>query len=215
MKNICVAPSILSADFSILGEEIKAVQEAGADIIHLDVMDGHFVPNITFGPALVKSIRKDATAPLDCHLMISEPEKYVEAFAEAGADMISVHAEIEGLEGTVRKIRSMKCKAGAAINPPFKVEDLFPYLDYLNFVLIMTVHAGFSGQAMIEDCLGKIGVVKKEIERRGLKTLIEVDGGVTQENVKKVIDAGADIIVAGSAIYGKRGYKKAIADLRG
>lgn len=210
-----IAPSILSADFSRLGEEVKAVEEAGADLIHIDVMDGHFVPNITIGPDIVKAIRKVTALPLDVHLMIESPEKYIERFAEAGADMISIHYEACNLEKLLTMIRKMKCKAGAVINPPTPIEKFLPFVDYADFALVMTVNPGFGGQEMIPECVEKIKRLKKYIsEERKFKKLIEVDGGVKASNVQQVIDAGVDIIVAGSAIFGQKDYKKAIETLK-
>jgi ribulose-phosphate 3-epimerase len=210
-----IAPSILSADFSRLGEEVKVVAKAGADLIHIDVMDGHFVPNITIGPDVVRAVRKVTDLPLDVHLMIEEPMKYIERFAEAGADMISVHVEACDMEKTLTSIRKLKCKAGAVINPPTPVEKLLPFVEYADFVLIMTVNPGFGGQAMIPECVEKIRRLKKYIsEEKKLKTLIEVDGGIKTSNVKQAVSAGADIIVAGSAIFGSKDYAKAIEMLK-
>jgi ribulose-phosphate 3-epimerase len=210
-----IAPSILSADFSRLGEEVKVVAKAGADLIHIDVMDGHFVPNITIGPDVVRAVRKVTDLPLDVHLMIEEPMKYIERFAEAGADMLSVHVEACDMEKTLTSIRKLKCKAGAVINPPTPVEKLLPFVEYADFVLIMTVNPGFGGQAMIPECVEKIRRLKKYIsEEKKLKTLIEVDGGIKTSNVKQAVSAGADIIVAGSAIFGSKDYAKAIEMLK-
>ncbi len=210
-----IAPSILSADFSRLGEEVKAVEEAGADLIHIDVMDGHFVPNITVGPDVVKAVRKVTSLPLDVHLMIESPEKYIERFAEAGADMISIHYEACNLEKLLTMIRKMKCKAGAVINPPTPIEKFLPFVDYADFALVMTVNPGFGGQEMIPACVEKIKRLRKYIsEERKFKKLIEVDGGIKASNVQQVIDAGVDIIVAGSAIFGQKDYKKAIEALK-
>jgi ribulose-phosphate 3-epimerase len=210
-----IAPSILSADFSKLGEEVAAVETAGADLLHIDIMDGHFVPNITVGPDIVKAVRKSASLPLDVHLMIENPEKYIERFAEAGADMISVHFEACNLEKVLPIIRKLKCKAGAVINPPTDVEKFIPYVEYADYVLVMTVNPGFGGQALIPECVEKIKRLRQYISiERKLKTVIEVDGGVKISNVKTVSDAGANIVVAGSAIFGSKDYKKTIEDMK-
>ncbi|PIR16779.1 MAG: ribulose-phosphate 3-epimerase [Deltaproteobacteria bacterium CG11_big_fil_rev_8_21_14_0_20_49_13] len=210
-----IAPSILSADFGRLAEEVKAVEEAGADIIHVDVMDGHFVPNITIGPDVVKAVRKATAIPLDVHLMIEHPEKYIEKFAEAGADMLSVHFEACDLEKILTAIRKLKCKAGAVINPPSDVEKFLPFVEYADFVLVMTVNPGFGGQSLIHSCLEKIRRLHKHIyEDKKWNKLIEVDGGIKVSNVKEVTSAGGQIIVAGSAIFGKKDYKKAIEELK-
>lgn len=210
-----IAPSLLSADFAVLGEEVKKVEAAGADILHVDVMDGHFVPNITIGPDIVAAIRKNSTLPLDVHLMIEHPEKYIERFAEAGADMISVHYEACDLEKLLTSIHRLKCKAGAVLNPPTSVEKILPFVEYADYVLVMTVNPGFGGQGMIPACIEKIRSLKKYIhEEKKLKVLIEVDGGVKPSNVQEVVDAGADIIVAGSAIFGQKDYSKVISQLK-
>lgn len=209
-----IAPSILSADFSKLGEEISAVERAGADIIHVDVMDGHFVPNITIGVPVVKSIRKTTKLPLDCHLMIKDPGKYIEDFANAGADMISVHVETCDLKKLLPAIKHLGVKAGAVVNPPTPLEKLIPYTELVDFILVMTVNPGFGGQGMIEDCLDKIKRLKDIRERKGLSFLIEVDGGIKADNVQKVKDAGADIYVAGSAIFNHPPYDVVISKLR-
>ncbi|HPW44845.1 MAG TPA: ribulose-phosphate 3-epimerase [bacterium] len=209
-----IAPSILSADFAKLGEEISAVERAGADVIHIDVMDGHFVPNITIGPLVVKGIRKTTRLPLDCHLMIEEPEKYIAAFAKAGADWISVHVETSDLRNLLPDIRKLECKAGIVINPPTPVEKIFPYLELADFVLIMTVNPGFGGQKMIYDSVEKISIIKKRLKEMGASIPVEVDGGVNSNTVNRVLSAGADIIVAGSAIFESNDYAKSIASLR-
>lgn len=210
-----IAPSILSADFAQLGEEVKTVSEAGADIIHIDVMDGHFVPNITIGPDIVKAVRQYTELPLDVHLMIENPEKYIERFAEAGADMISVHIEACNLEKILPAIKKLKCKAGAVINPPTPIEKFIPFVEYADFVLVMTVNPGFGGQSLINECVEKIRVLHKHIhvDKKWSKP-IEVDGGVKTSNIKVVSDAGADIFVAGSAIFNSKDYAKTIAEMK-
>ncbi len=210
-----IAPSILSCDFGRIAEEIKAIEEAGAEILHVDVMDGHFVPNITMGPPVIKSIRKYSNIPLDVHLMISEPDKYIEQFAEAGADMLSVHIEACDLEKTLRAIRKLKCKAGAVINPPTDIETFLPYVEYADYVLVMTVNPGFGGQKFMPECVDKIKRLKHFIsEERKLKTLIEVDGGIKISNIQEVASAGADILVAGSAIFHSKDYKQTISEMK-
>ena len=210
MKNkILIAPSILSADFSRLGEEIKAVA-AGADWIHVDVMDGNFVPNITIGPLVVRDIRKITKLPLDVHLMIDDPGKYVDEFAKAGGDIITFHMEAcRDPKGLIQKIRSHGKKAGASIRPKTGLGILKGILSDLDLVLIMTVEPGFAGQEFIKEALPKIS------ELRGLfKKDIEVDGGINSETSRLALDAGANALVAGSAVFKKEDYKKAIGDLR-
>lgn len=191
-----VAPSILSCDFSKLKEEIKMVEEAGADLIHIDVMDGHFVPNITFGPLICEAVNKITDLPLDVHLMIENPEKYYERFIEAGADYISFHIEaVPEPTELLRKIRENGVKAGLTLNPPTPLSKILPYLKEVDFVLVMTVNPGFGGQKMIEDALSKIPELKK------YGVIVEVDGGIKKENAEKVVKLGADIIVSGSGIF--------------
>jgi ribulose-phosphate 3-epimerase len=216
-KKIKVAPSILSADFSRLGDEIRAVEAAGADIIHVDVMDGHFVPNITIGPMIVQSAREVTTLPLDVHLMITNPELYIADFAKAGADYITVHVETAfHLNRLVQSIKEHEgVKAAASLNPATPLSSLDYILEDLDMVLIMSVNPGFGGQAFIPSALDKIRTLRKLIDERGLKAEIEVDGGVKPDNAAKIIKAGADILVAGSAIFGMKDYAAAIRAIRG
>jgi ribulose-phosphate 3-epimerase len=216
-KKIKVAPSILSADFSRLGDEIRAVEAAGADIIHVDVMDGHFVPNITIGPMIVQSAREVTTLPLDVHLMITNPELYIADFAKAGADYITVHVETAfHLNRLVQSIKEHEgIKAAASLNPATPLSSLDYILEDLDMVLIMSVNPGFGGQAFIPSALDKIRTLRKLIDERGLKTEIEVDGGVKPDNAAMIIKAGADILVAGSAIFGMKDYAAAIRGIRG
>jgi ribulose-phosphate 3-epimerase len=206
-----IAPSILSADFGRLKEEILAVEAAGADYIHIDVMDGHFVPNITIGPVVVEAVRKITNLPLDVHLMIEQPDLYIPDFAKAGADILSVHFETcPHLQRTICLIRELSVKPAVVVNPATPVtflEDILPEVDW---VLIMSVNPGFGGQKFIPGALEKITRVKQMIAQRGLKVEIEVDGGITPVNVGQVCRAGADIVVAGSAIYHTPDYKKTI-----
>ncbi|MFT7034017.1 MAG: ribulose-phosphate 3-epimerase [Cyclobacteriaceae bacterium] len=202
-RTVKIAPSILSADFSKLGEEIKLVDQGGADIIHYDVMDGHFVPNMTIGPLVLKDIRKCTKLPIDVHLMISNPDQYIADFANAGADMISVHQETcTHLHRTIQLIKENGCKAGVVLNPHTPLNTLDEILPLLDFVLIMSVNPGFGGQKLIPETLTKISKLKAILAERGLGHIeIEIDGGVKIDNIKEVIDAGTDIIVSGSGIY--------------
>lgn len=212
---IKVAPSILSADFSRLGEEIKAVEAAGADMIHVDVMDGHFVPNITIGPLVVSAIAKATKLPLDVHLMIENPEKYIEPFAKAGANIISIHAEAaKQLEADLDLIKSCGVKPAVVINPKTPASKIEKVLHLVSMVLLMTVNPGFEGQKFITDVLPKIAEVKKMIDSRQLKVDIEVDGGINLETSPQVVKAGANVLVAGSAIYWSKNYKAVIDGLR-
>jgi ribulose-phosphate 3-epimerase len=212
-----IAPSILSADFSRLAEELRAVEAAGADLIHVDVMDGRFVPNITIGPVVVEALRASTKLPLDAHLMIVEPHRYVEAFARAGADGITVHEEaVQDLAPVLRQIRALGKRAAVAVNPASPIDRLLPLLPELDMVLIMTVNPGFSGQKYMPEGVPKIAALRAEIDRRGLKVDIEVDGGIAPATAPEVTAAGADILVAGSAVFGAAGkdYAGAIAALR-
>jgi ribulose-phosphate 3-epimerase len=197
-----LAPSILSADFARLGEEVRAVAAGGAAMIHLDVMDGHFVPNITIGPAVTAAVRKVTELPLDCHLMIEEPLRHVEAFAEAGAEMISVHLEAERhLHRTVTRIRELGAKAGVVINPATPLDSLSEILHSADFILLMSVNPGFGGQKLIAPVLRKVRELRERIDGLGLDTRIEIDGGVNLQNLEEVAATGVDMIVSGSAIF--------------
>lgn len=210
-----IAPSILSADFSCLGDEIRAVEAGGADYIHVDVMDGHFVPNITIGPLVVEAARKVTKLPLDVHLMISEPDRYIPDFAEAGADIIVFHAEASiHIHRTVQLIKSLGKKAGMSLNPATPLNYLDYIIDELDLVLLMTVNPGFGGQSFIEACVPKIQAVRRFIDERGLETELEVDGGVKTENIEVISRAGADVFVAGSAVFGSLDYSATIAELK-
>ena len=209
-----IAPSLLSADFSRLGEEIRDV-ESGADLLHLDVMDGHFVPNLTIGPAVVKACRKATKLPLDCHLMIEEPQKYIGAFLDAGANMISIHFEAEAhLQRALQMIRDGGAKAGIAINPATSPETLSAALDFCDYVLAMTVNPGFGGQKFIEPVVPKIRHISRLIRERGLRVDIEVDGGIDAKTAPHVVAAGATILVAGSAVFGAGDRRDAIERIR-
>ncbi|WP_066053127.1 ribulose-phosphate 3-epimerase [Robertmurraya korlensis] len=211
-----IAPSILSADFSKLGEDIKDVERGGADYIHVDVMDGHFVPNITIGPLVVEAIRPITKLPLDVHLMIENPDQYIEAFANAGADYITVHVEAcKHLHRTVHYIKSFGVKAGVVLNPATPVQTIEHVIDDIDMVLLMTVNPGFGGQKFIEGVLPKIRQVKDLVDKKGLSVEIEVDGGVNEETARKCVEAGATVLVAGSAIYNEKDRKKAIEKIRG
>ena len=212
-KDILIAPSILSADFSRLGEEIVSLEKAGADLIHVDVMDGHFVPNITIGALVVNSIRACTKLPFDVHLMISPTDSYIKDFADAGADHISIHLEAElHLHRTISLIRSLNKKVGIAINPGSPIEMLLPVIDEIDMVIVMSVNPGFAGQTFIRSTVDKIKSLKKMIGDRNI--LIEVDGGVTSDNARDCVAAGADILVAGSSIFMTPDYSGNIKSIR-
>ncbi len=211
MQKILIAPSILSADFSKLGQEIKDVERAGADWIHIDVMDGHFVPNITMGPAVVKSIRPVTKLPLDVHLMIKNPEKYIESFVKAGSDIITFHIEAEeDPREIIKLIRYFKKKVGVSIRPRTGIESIKTILPMVDMVLVMSVEPGFGGQEFMSESLSKIEELKKIFKKD-----IEVDGGVNSETVSEIIKKGANIIVAGTSVFGTKDYAGAIKRLRG
>jgi ribulose-phosphate 3-epimerase len=212
---IKIAPSLLSADFSRLAEELAAI-ELDADLLHLDVMDGHFVPNLTIGPAIVKACRAQSKLPFDCHLMIEEPQKYIAAFLDAGADMISVHFEAEPhLQRALQLIRDGGAKAGIAINPATPAESLTTALDFCDYVLVMTVNPGFGGQKFIEPVVPKIRHISEMVRERGLLVEIEVDGGIDAQTAPAVTGAGATILVAGSAVFGRPDRVAAMEAIRG
>jgi ribulose-phosphate 3-epimerase len=211
---IKIAPSLLSADFSCLAEELASVEQ-NADLLHLDVMDGHFVPNLTIGPAVVKALRPHSSKTFDCHLMIEQPQLYIERFLDAGAQMISVHIEAEAhLQRALQLIRSGGAKAGIALNPATSAEMLTTAIEFCDFVLVMTVNPGFGGQKFIEPCVPKIRRISQMIQERGLPVEIEVDGGIDVKTARLVADAGAKILVAGSAIFGQRDRAAAMRAIR-
>ena len=210
-----IAPSILSADFAQLGREIDAVARAGADWIHVDVMDGHFVPNITLGPLVVAAARRSTTLPLDVHLMITEPDRYITEFAQAGATVISVQVETcTHLNRTVGHIKECGAQAGVVLNPATPLNAIEWVLDEVDVVLLMSVNPGFGGQSFIPSTLERIRNLKKQLAEKGLSPLIEVDGGVNRHTIAAIAEAGADVFVAGSAIFGSDDYTKSIAALR-
>ena len=210
-----IAPSILSADFSKLGDEIKSVEEAGADWIHVDVMDGHFVPNITIGPLVVEAARRVTSLPIDVHLMIENPDRYIKDFAKAGADLISVQVEAcVHLNRTIQMIKESGLRAGAVLNPSTPLSSIEWIIEEVDFIMIMSVNPGFGGQNFIPNSLDKVGALRKMIRDRGLAALIEIDGGVNEKTIKNISDAGVDVFVAGSAIFKSPDYKKTIDKFR-
>lgn len=210
-----IAPSILSADFAQLGEEIRRVEEAGADLIHFDVMDGHFVSNISIGIPVLKAVRKITRLPLDAHLMISEPARYVAEFVKAGANSISVHTEVcHDLRGIAAQIRSAGARASIAINPETEPDRVLECADALDMILVMSVHPGFGGQEFIPDTLDKVRSIRRDLERRGIELDLEIDGGIKVDNVADAAEAGANIFVSGSGIFGHDDYVEIVSEMR-
>ena len=202
MKNIQISPSILSADFSQLGAEIKRLEEGGADMIHVDVMDGHFVPNLTIGPPVIKALRKNCSLKFDVHLMISPVHEYIDAYADAGADIITIHPEAtDNLENSIKKIKEKNKKVGVSLNPKTKIDLILDLLDQIDLVLIMSVNPGFGGQKFMPEVLDKIKDLKKIREQKNLDFDIEIDGGINFDNCKSAIDAGANILVSGTTVF--------------
>ena len=202
MKKIKISPSILSADFSQLGNEIKKLEDGGADMIHVDVMDGHFVPNLTIGPPVIKTLKKQSSMLFDVHLMISPVHKYIEAYSEAGADIITIHPEAtDDLQSSISKIKSLNKKVGVSLNPETKIDVIMNYLEQINLVLIMSVNPGFGGQKFMPEVLIKVKALKKIQEEKGLVFDIEIDGGINFENSKIAIEAGANILVSGTTVF--------------
>jgi ribulose-phosphate 3-epimerase len=210
-----IAPSILSADFARLGDEVRAIEAAGADYVHIDVMDGHFVPNITIGPLVVEAVRRVTALPLDVHLMIENADRYIPEFIKAGADIVVVHAEATAhLHRTVQLIKSLGARAGVSLNPATPLCALDHILEDLDLVLLMTVNPGFGGQSFIESCLPKIQSLRAMLDRRGCEAELEVDGGVKTDNIARIAHAGADVFVAGSAVFGSSDYTATIGELK-
>ena len=216
MRPIKIAPSILSADFSRLKDEIQAAEAAGADFLHVDVMDGHFVPNITIGPVVVEWVRKVTTIPVDVHLMITDPDKYAPEFIKAGADWVSVHPETcrPNPRATLNKIRELGAKPSIAVNPDVPLSDVDDYFVDIEMLLMMTVFPGFGGQAFIPDVLPKIEAARRLIDQKNLSILIEVDGGIKVDNIERVVNAGGEVIVSGSGIFKTPNYAETIRQMR-
>ncbi len=212
---IKISPSILSSDYGNLSAELKRMEDCGADMLHIDVMDGHFVPNITLGAPIVKCIRKSSDLPFDVHLMISDPYKYIPDFVNAGSDIITFHAEADSdIEKTIDLILASGKKAGLSVKPKTPIEAVYPYLDKLSMVLVMTVEPGFGGQSFMEDMMPKVSAVKSEIERRGLDVDIQVDGGINKDTISVAAKAGANVFVSGNAIFSSDDAKKTIAEFK-
>lgn len=212
---IKISPSILSSDYGNLSSELKRMEACGADMLHIDVMDGHFVPNITLGAPIVKCIRKSSTLPFDVHLMISDPYKYIPDFVNAGSDIITFHAEADSdIEKTIDLILASGKKAGLSVKPKTPVEAVYPYLDKLSMVLVMTVEPGFGGQSFMEDMMPKVSAVRSEIDRRGLDVDIQVDGGINKDTISIAARAGANVFVSGNAIFSSDDAEKTIADFK-
>lgn len=215
MKSLMIAPSILSADFSRLGEEVRAVEAAGADVIHVDVMDGHFVPNITIGPLIVKAVRAVTSLPVDVHLMITDPDRYIDDFIDAGADWVTVHVEAcTHLHRTLASIRERGKKAGAVLNPATSLSTLDYVLTEVDLVMLMSVNPGFGGQSFIESSLNKATQLRQMLDRVNPGAGIEVDGGISPATIARMAAAGANIFVAGSAIYGQKDYRSVISRMK-
>jgi ribulose-phosphate 3-epimerase len=210
-----LAPSILSADFARLGDEIRPLEKAGADMIHFDVMDGHFVPNISIGIPVMESVRKVTRLPLDAHLMIAEPARYVEAFVKAGANSISVHCEVcPDIPAMAKRIRDLGARASIGINPETDADRVLPFAEHLDMILVMSVHPGFGGQEFIPEALDKLRHIRRELKRRGLSIDVEIDGGVKLDNIADVKAAGANVFVSGSGIFGQPDYAKVMGEMR-
>ncbi|HVN29707.1 MAG TPA: ribulose-phosphate 3-epimerase [Candidatus Binataceae bacterium] len=210
-----IAPSLLAADFARLGDEVRAVERAGADLLHFDVMDGHFVPNLSMGVPVLEAVRRVTKLPLDAHLMISEPEKYIEIFVKSGANSISVHCEVSpDIPAVAKRIRGLGARASIGINPETPIDRVIAAAEHLDMILIMSVHPGFGGQHFIPESLDKLREVRRELKRRGLALDVQIDGGVKADNIADVKAAGANVFVSGSGIFGEGDYEKIVAHMR-